>query len=160
MAEMNLEYLESLKNRSGLTQRQIADRTGVPIGTIGRILSGETVDPGVLTISELVYALGGSMDELMGHAPHDQHQRQIQITTMHDSIMSMCRDTFDTALNNSRDSFKNAFAQMQNVYEQKSKRDEEIIRDKNHWIKVLFYYTISITLAYIVTTVLFIAMQK
>lgn len=59
-----IEHLKQLKSQSGLTSQQIADRSGIPLSTVSRILSGETGSPTFLTISALVRAMGGSLDEI------------------------------------------------------------------------------------------------
>ena len=47
--------LRYARKRAGLTQRQLAEKTGVPQSTIGRIESG-AVDPRVKTLSRLIRA--------------------------------------------------------------------------------------------------------
>ena len=68
-------YLRQRKEARGCTQQQIADESGVPIGTVGKYLAGiadeaagsvrhRTVD--VFLQRRLVVCLGGSLDELAG----------------------------------------------------------------------------------------------
>jgi predicted transcriptional regulator len=47
--------LRYARKRAGLTQRQLAEKTGVPQSTIGRIEAG-IVDPRVRTLSRLIRA--------------------------------------------------------------------------------------------------------
>ena len=58
--------LRELKAKSGMSVQQIAEKSGVPASTISRILSGQTDSPGCQTIVDLVRAMGGSLDEMMG----------------------------------------------------------------------------------------------
>lgn len=62
---MNYQKLRQLKEQSNLTNQQIADLSSVPIGTVTRILSGQTDNPSFETISSLVLAMGGSLDEFV-----------------------------------------------------------------------------------------------
>jgi transcriptional regulator with XRE-family HTH domain len=55
---MWLENLQELKKRSGMTVKQIAEKTGMSERTITRILSGETERPYVDTLDIIVKALG------------------------------------------------------------------------------------------------------
>ena len=60
-------YLRQLKEARGYTQQQIADESGVPIGTIGKYFSAlddESASYDILR--RLVVCLGGSLDELAG----------------------------------------------------------------------------------------------
>lgn len=61
---MNLEYLQTLKAQSGLTNEQIADLSGVPKNTVTRIFGGETVNPSFQNVADIVKALHGSLDEM------------------------------------------------------------------------------------------------
>lgn len=60
-------YLKQLKEAKGYTQQQIADESGVPIGTIGKyfsVLDDESASYEILR--RLVVCLGGSLDEMAG----------------------------------------------------------------------------------------------
>lgn len=58
--------LRELKEKSGMSVQQIAAKSGVPASTISRILSGQTDSPGISTIVDLVRAMGGSLDAVLG----------------------------------------------------------------------------------------------
>lgn len=53
--------LRQARRRAGLTQRELAARTGVPQSTIGRIESGRA-DPRVSTLDGLLRACGDELD--------------------------------------------------------------------------------------------------
>lgn len=60
-------YLRQLKEARGCTQKQIADESGVPIGTVGKYLAGIADEAaGYDAVRRLVVCLGGSLDELAG----------------------------------------------------------------------------------------------
>ena len=58
--------LKLLKEKRKLTNQQLSDLSGVPMGTINRILSGQTDNPSFQTVCDMVMAMGGSLDELAG----------------------------------------------------------------------------------------------
>lgn len=58
--------LVRMLSSSGLTVQQIADQSGVPASTINRMLSGQTEEPTFSNIANVVKAMGGSLDELVG----------------------------------------------------------------------------------------------
>lgn len=58
--------LKELKDKRKLTNQQLSDLSGVPIGTINRILAGQTDNPSFQTVCDMVMAMGGSLDELVG----------------------------------------------------------------------------------------------
>ena len=61
--------LKALKDKKQMTNQQLSDLSGVPVGTINRILSGQTENPSFQTVCDLVVTLGGSLDELAGIRP-------------------------------------------------------------------------------------------
>ena len=63
---MITEKLKALKEQSGMTVAQWAETANVPADTINKIIAGTTKNPGFDTISALVAAAGGSVDELIG----------------------------------------------------------------------------------------------
>lgn len=63
---MNLDYLIALKEKSGLTNEQIAGISGVPESTVTRIFSRKTDNPYFQTIVDIAKALDGSVDVMEG----------------------------------------------------------------------------------------------
>ena len=83
---MNLDYLISLKEKSGLTNEQIANVSGVPESTITRIFNGRTDNPYFQTIVDIVKALEGSIDVMEGiktegeiNVPTENENKLIQL---------------------------------------------------------------------------------
>ena len=57
---------KELKDQRKLTNQQLSDLSGVPVGTINRIMAGQTDNPSFQTVCDMVMAMGGSLDELAG----------------------------------------------------------------------------------------------
>lgn len=66
--------LKELKDKRKLTNQQLADLSGVPIGTINRILAGQTENPSFQTVYDMVVAMEGSLDELAGIRPQNHEE--------------------------------------------------------------------------------------
>ena len=63
---MILAKLKELKEQKDLTNQEIADLSGVPLSTVTRIFNGQTDNPNIQTVEDIVTAMGGSMDEITG----------------------------------------------------------------------------------------------
>lgn len=63
--QMWIEALSDLKKASGKTTKQIAELSGVPIGTLNKLFAGQTKDPKLDTITAVVHALGYTLDDLV-----------------------------------------------------------------------------------------------
>jgi transcriptional regulator with XRE-family HTH domain len=62
---MWLDNIKELKKTTGMTVKQIADKTKLPERTVARIFSGDTDNPYVDTLHRIVTALGGSLDDIL-----------------------------------------------------------------------------------------------
>lgn len=58
--------LQEMKKKSGLSNKEISEKSGVSLSTVNRIMSGQTDVPSYQTICDLVLAMDGSLDELAG----------------------------------------------------------------------------------------------
>lgn len=59
---MLYESLRAIKGN--MTAQQIADKSGVPVATVNRVLQGLTENPGFDTVYKIVKAMGGSLNDL------------------------------------------------------------------------------------------------
>ena len=62
---MWLDNLKELKKQTGMSSKQIADKTKLPERTVVRIFSGDTDSPYADTLHRIVTALGGSLDDIL-----------------------------------------------------------------------------------------------
>ena len=62
---MWLDNLKELKKRTGMSVKQIAEKTNLPERTVNRIFSGDTDNPYVDTLHRIVTVLGGSLDDIL-----------------------------------------------------------------------------------------------
>ena len=63
-------YLRKLKEKTGYKQQQLADKTGISIGTMSRYFAGiDDESASYEIVRKLVVCMGGSLDELAGIAP-------------------------------------------------------------------------------------------
>jgi transcriptional regulator with XRE-family HTH domain len=62
---MWLDNLKELKKKTGMSAKQIADKTNLPERTVSRIFSGDTDNPYVDTLHRIVTVLGGSLDDIL-----------------------------------------------------------------------------------------------
>lgn len=62
---MWLDNLKELKKKTGMSSKQIADKTNLPERTVVRVFSGDTTNPYVDTLHRIVTVLGGSLDDIL-----------------------------------------------------------------------------------------------
>ena len=66
------EKLIALKNTSGMRTKEIAEKAKLSEKTVSRILSGETDRPYMDNLYDIVFALGGSLDDLFSEGSRAQ----------------------------------------------------------------------------------------
>ena len=74
-------YLKDLKKSRNLTVAEIAELSKIPASTISRIFSGNTMNASFETISPIVIAMGGSLDEMVGLKSPDEEPVKPQVET-------------------------------------------------------------------------------
>ena len=72
---MNLEEMRERKAELGLTNEMIAEKSGVPLGTVQKVLSGITKSPRRKTLEALASALGKTYGTGPGVGPFDSSYR-------------------------------------------------------------------------------------
>lgn len=65
---MWLDNLKELKKKTGMSSKQIAEKTNLPERTVVRIFSGDTDNPYVDTLRRIVAVLGGSLDDIFAES--------------------------------------------------------------------------------------------
>lgn len=60
---MGLEKINEYKKKLGLTTEELSKLSGVPIGTLNKILSGATKDPKLETLKSIARVLGLTLND-------------------------------------------------------------------------------------------------
>lgn len=112
-----MDELRKLKQASGMTNQQIADASGVPLGTVNRVMSGQTRNPTTDTAAAIREVLEGATaeepqpdepeqpPEIDCHScPRDMPTRQdyAQMSASYQQLLQRIEERFRTALD-SRD---------------------------------------------------------
>ncbi len=80
---MGLERINEYKKKLGMTTEELSEKSGVPIGTLNKILSGATKDPKLETLKAIARVLGLSLDDF------DDSNRKTIYEPTYDDIQSL-----------------------------------------------------------------------
>ena len=69
---MITDYLNALKSKGNFTYETISNLSGIPEATIKNIFSGKTEDPRFETVSSIVKAMGGSLDNINSNGKKEE----------------------------------------------------------------------------------------
>lgn len=138
---MWLDNLKELRKKTGLSNKQIAEKAVLPERTIVRIFSGDTDDPRMDTLRKIVYALGGSMDDLL--AETDFRLPTPEIESLKKEIASLSATVTEMSTNESMLKAEIAVLKDKNVkltaendiLRLKLEYEEKIVALHNYYIK-------------------------
>ena len=71
--ETYLDRIKKIKNEQKLTNDQLAERSGIPLGTLSKILAGMSDSPKLSTMIALCGALGCSLEYVVSGTPDNNH---------------------------------------------------------------------------------------
>ncbi len=109
-AELVAEYLTSLRIKNGLTYEAIAEKSKRSESTVKNLCTGKTEDPRLDTVAPIVYAMGGSIDEMYNP---DKSKDEIKET----SLLAM-KDIYENQLNAIKESCDEQISNIRGHYEQ------------------------------------------
>lgn len=103
-ARLVAKYLTALKEKSGLTYEAIAEKSGRSESTVKNLCSGKTEDPRLDTVAPVIYAVGGSIDEMYTGKSKDA-VKEISISSikeMYEFQLAEYKATEEAHINNIR----------------------------------------------------------
>ena len=109
-AELVAEYLTALRLKNDLTFEAIAEKSKRSVSTVKNLCTGKTEDPRLDTVAPIVYAMGGSIDEMYNP---DKSKDEIKETT----VLAM-KDIYENQLNAIKESYDAQIINIRGHYEQ------------------------------------------
>ena len=109
-AELVAEYLTALRLKNDLTFEAIAERSKRSVSTVKNLCTGKTEDPRLDTVAPIVYAMGGSIDEMYNP---DKSKDEIKET----SVLAM-KDIYENQLHMANETHATEMERVRSHYEQ------------------------------------------
>ena len=166
-AELVAEYLSSLKRKTGLTYEAIAEKSNRSESTVKNLCLGKAEDPRVDTIAPIVYALGGSMDEMLNPDKNKDELKETSVIALKDSYeyqAAILKETSEVHINNIRSHYEQHHEDLKENYEKRLADKRELIDSyKEHIIslqrecrssKILSWICISVLVALLIAEVM------
>lgn len=139
-AELVAEYLSSLKRKTGLTYESIAEKSKRSESTVKNLCLGKAEDPRIDTVAPIVYALGGSMDEMLNPDKNKDELKETSVIALKDSYefqAALLKETSETHINNIRSHYEQHHEDLKENYERRLADKRELIDTKDSHIKTL-----------------------
>lgn len=129
-AELVAEYLTSLRIKNGLTYEAIAERSKRSESTVKNLCTGKTEDPRLDTVAPIVYAMGGSIDEMYNPDKSKDDIKETSVLAMKDiyeNQLNAIKESYDTQINNIRSHYEQHHQDLVDNFEKRLSDKREII---------------------------------
>jgi transcriptional regulator with XRE-family HTH domain len=139
-AELVAEYLSSLKRKTGLTYEAIAEKSNRSESSVKNLCLGKSDDPRIDTVAPIVYALGGSMDEMLNPEKSKDELKETSVIALKDSYeyqATLLKESNELHINNIRSHYEQHHEDLKENYEKRLADKRELIETKDAHIKTL-----------------------
>lgn len=136
--ELVAEYLKSLKEKTGLTYGAIAEKAKVSESSVKNLFFCNVDDPRVDTVSPVVYALGGSMDEMLNPEKSKDEMKETSVIALKDSYehqVSLMKEAYETQVNNIRSHYEQHHEDLKVNFEKRLSDKRELIESLQEQMK-------------------------
>lgn len=137
-AKLVAKYLTTLKEKSGLTIEAIAEKSQRSESTVKNLCSGKSEDPRIDTVAPVIYAMGGSVDEM--YTGKKDAAKEISISSIkeiYEHQLAELGKINETHINNIRAHYEQHRQDSIENYEKRLADKREIIEQKDNHIKTL-----------------------
>ncbi len=129
-AEKLAKYLTELKNKTGLSYEAISEMSDTPESTVKNLCNGKTGNPGIDTIAPVMYAMGGSFDEMLNPEKNKDEIKETAVVSIKDGYehqMQMMKDAYDAQINSIRSHYEQHHNDLKENFERRLSDKRELI---------------------------------
>ena len=87
------DKITELKKKKGFTNVKLSELSGVPLGTVSKIVSGQTKDPQIGALVAIANALDCSIEDLVDETPTDNNETSGYYLS--DEVSKMAQEIYD-----------------------------------------------------------------
>jgi transcriptional regulator with XRE-family HTH domain len=152
------KYTSALKVQTGLSYDAIGKKCNVSESTVKNICLGKSDDPRIFTVAPVVYALGGSLDEMFNRKSKDEI-KETAILSLKDSYeyeAKLMKESYEIQMNNVRTHYDQHHEDLKENFEKRLADKREIIEMQNSHIDTLKKECKSKGIAFYACCVIFI----
>ena len=138
--ELVAKYLSELKRKTGLTYEAIAEKSEMSESSVKNLFLGKTECPRIDTVAPIVYALGGSMDEMLNPDKNKDELKEASVIALKDSFefqSALQKETSELHIHNIRTHYEQHHEDLKENYEKRLIDKRELIDSYKEHIKSL-----------------------
>lgn len=135
-AKVVAEYLSNLKVKTGLTYEAVAEKSNRSESSVKNLCLGKSDDPRIDTVAPIVYALGGSMDEMLNPKKSKEEIKASSVIALKDSYeyqAHLFKEANEMHINNIRAHYEQHHEDLKDNFERRLADKRELIESyKEH----------------------------
>ena len=138
--EIVANYLSKLKKDTKLTYDAIAKKCEISESSVKNLCLGKSEDPQISTVAPVVYALGGSMDEMLNPDKNKDELKETSVIALKESYeyqASLLKETNEMHINNIRAHYAQHHEDLKENFERRLADKRELIESYKDHIKSL-----------------------
>lgn len=139
-AELVAAYLSQLRLKTGFTYESIAEKSERSVSTVKKLCNGQTEDPRVDTVAPVVYALGGSMDEMLNPGKSKDEIKEVSVASLkefYEFQIETMKETNEAHISNIRSHYEQHHADLKENFERRLADKRELNDSQREQIKEL-----------------------
>lgn len=147
-AEKLAKYLTELKNKTGLSFEAISEISDRPESTVKNLCAGKVEDPRIDTVSPIVYALGGSIDEMLNPGKSKDELKEVSVAALkeiYEHQITLMKEANDDHIKNIREHYERHISDLEKHYEKrladKCEHIDTIMIDKK-WFRLASVFSV------------------
>ena len=129
-AEKLAKYLTELKNKTGLSYEAISEMSNTPESTVKNLCNGKTGNPGIDTIAPVMYAMGGSFDEMLNPEKSKDEIKETSVIAIKEGYehqMQLLKEAYDEQIANIRTQYEQHHNDLKENFERRLADKREMI---------------------------------
>ena len=139
-AEKLAKYLTELKNKTGLSYETISEISNRPESTVKNLCTGKTEAPRLDTVAPVIYALGGSVDEMLNPNLNKDEIKETSVMALKDVYefqLASIKETNEAHIANIRAHYEQNINELKENHNKIIEQFEKRIKEKNTLVKIL-----------------------
>ena len=139
-AKLVANYISNLKTKTGLTYEAIAEKSKRSESTVKNICNGKSEDPRLDTVAPIIYALGGSFDEMLNPDKSKDEMKEVSVSSLkefYEAQLDAMKKTNEAHVSNIRAHYEQHHEDLKENFEKRLADKREVNELKSEQIKDL-----------------------
>ena len=128
------EYIAKLKIKTGISNNTtLSQMTNTAEGTFKNLCSAKTDNPGIATVAQVIYSMGGSLDEMFNQDNNQEELKEVSVLAIkeiYENQLNATKETSEEHIHNIRSHYEQHLSELKESHEKIEAHYEKRLADK------------------------------